>query len=179
MQRLSCWVKKTEPQPTSWCDWLEEGFDFGDRRPQTQSSGCVILLEASGRVFAVCFGTGHHAVPWELIEPDFGLTVALNEVNPKQLRAMVTKSIDVKTRHRDTRHVAGAEVPEFALDLDMEWLRAAEGHTDRSDCNVVAGADSLHLRGWKRSLTDLPRACVDFLAILTAAYLNHSSLLTM
>lgn len=162
---VSCWVKKTEPQPTSWCDWLEAGFVFGDRRPQTQSSGCLILLKATDRAFAVCFGTGHHALPGELIEREFGLTVALNEVNPKQLRAMVTKSIDVKTRQRDTRHVAGAEVPEFALDLDMEWLRAAEGHTERSDCNVVAGGDSLHLRGWKRPLADLPRACADFLAI--------------
>jgi uncharacterized protein (TIGR04141 family) len=164
---FSCWVKKTEPQPTSWCDWLEEGFVFGERRPQTQSSGCVILLKAADRVFAVCFGTGHHAVPGEFIEREFGLTVALNEVNPKQHRAMVTKSIDVKTRQRDTRHVAGAEVPEFALDLDMEWLRAAEGHTDRRDCNVVAGADSLHLRGWKRPLADLPLACADFLAIFS------------
>ena len=162
---MACWVKKTEPQATSWCEWLEEGFAFGDRRPESQSSGCVVLLKASERVFAACFGTGHHAIPGEKIEQDFGLTVALNEVNPKLLRAMVTKSIDVRTRHRDTRHLLGAEVPEFALDLDVEWLRAAEGQTDRSDCNVVAGSQSLHLRGWKRPLGDLPRACSEFLAL--------------
>lgn len=164
---IACWLKKKDPQPTEWCEWLEEGFAFGDRRPESQSSGCVVLLKASGRVFAACFGTGYHAVPAQLIEQDFGLTVALNEVNPKQLRAMVTKSIDVRTRQRDTRQVVATEVPEFALDLDVEWLREAEGRTDRGDCNVVAGAQSLHLRGWKRPLHDLPRACSEFLAIFS------------
>lgn len=164
---IACWVKKKEPQPLGWSDWLEEGFDFGERRPESQSSGCVVAVRTSGRIFAVSFGTGHHAVPDELIEPDFGLTVALNEVNPKQLRAMVTKSIDVRTRQRDTRHVVGTDVPDFALDLDVEWLRSAEGRTLRDDCKVVAGAHSLHLRGWNRKLSDLPGACDDFLAIFS------------
>jgi uncharacterized protein (TIGR04141 family) len=164
---IVCWVKKRNPEPTEWCEWLEEGFAFGDRRPESQSSGCVVLLKASGRVFAACFGTGYHAIPAELIEQDFGLTVALNEVNPKQLRALVTKSIDVRTRQRDTRQIVGTEVPEFALDLDVEWLRSAEGHTSRADCNVVAGAQSLHLRAWKRPLHDLPRACSDFFGIFS------------
>lgn len=164
---MACWVKKKEPQPTAWCEWLEEGFSFGNRRPETLTSGCVVLVSASGRVFAACFGTGHHAIPSEFVEYDFGLTVALNEVNPKQLRTLVTKSIDVRTRQRDTRQVVGADVPEFALDLDVEWLRSAEGRTDRSDCSVVAGAQSLHLRGWKRPLRDLPRACSEFLVIFS------------
>lgn len=162
---FSCWVKKNDPKPTRWCSWLEEGFAFGNRRPETMSSGCAVLLLAAGRVFAACFGTGRHALPDNLVEPDFGLTVALNAVNPKQLRTLVTKSIDVRTRQRDTHQVVGAEVPEFALDLDVEWLRAAVGRTDRTDCNVVAGADSLRLQGWNRPLSDLPRACSEFLAI--------------
>lgn len=162
---FACWVKKNDPKPTGWCSWLEEGFAFGDRRPETMSSGCAVLVLSAGRVFAACFGTGRHAIPDELVERDFGLTVALNEVNPKQLRTLVTKSIDVRTRQRDTHQILGADVPEFALDLDVEWLRAAVGRTDRADCNVVAGAESLRLQGWNRPLSDLPLACAEFLAI--------------
>lgn len=162
---FACWFKKRDPRPTNWCSWLEEGFDFGDKRPESVSSGCAVLLLASGRVFAACFGTGRHALPDGLVEPDFGLTVALNAVNPKQLRTLVTKSIDVRTRQRDTHQIVGADVPEFALDLDVEWLRAAVGRTDRADCNVVAGAESLRLQGWNRPLSDLPIACAEFLAI--------------
>jgi uncharacterized protein (TIGR04141 family) len=162
---LSCWIKKNEPKPTDWSAWLEEGFDLADKRPESQSSGCVILLRSHERVFAASFGTGRHAIPEELIEGDFGLTVALNEVNPKQLRSLVTKTIDVKTRQRDTKKLGGADVPEFALDLDVEWLRSAEGRTERADCNVVVGSDALHLAGWRRSLRELSHACGEFLSI--------------
>ena len=161
---LSCWMKQNEPRSTDWSEWLEEVFDFGNRRPESQSSGCVILVRSQERVFAASFGTGRHAIPEELIEHDFGLTVALNEVNPRQMRNLVTKTIDIKTRHRDTQKPGGADVPEFALDLDVEWLRAAEGRTGRADCSVVAGSDSLHLTGWRRSVRDLSRACSEVTA---------------
>jgi uncharacterized protein (TIGR04141 family) len=161
---LSCWMKKNEPRPTDWSAWLEEGFDFSGKRPESQSCGCVVLIKSEERVFAASFGTGRHAIPEELVECDFGLTVALNEVNPKQLRSLVTKTIDVKTRQRDTKKAGGADVPEFALDLDVEWLRAAEGRSGRPDCNVVVGSDTLHLMGWRRSLPDLSHACSEFLA---------------
>lgn len=162
---LACWVKKNDPKPADWCSWLELGFEFGDRRPESQSCGCVVLLRSAERIFAACFGTGWHAIPDDQIEHDFGLTVALNEVNPRQLRTLVTKTIDIRTRQRDTHQLVGADVPEFALDLDVEWLRAAEGRTERSDCNIVAGSESLHLRGWRRPLQELPRACSEFLTI--------------
>lgn len=162
---LSCWIKKNAPKPTDWSAWLEEGFDFSGKRPESQSCGCVVLIKSEQRVFVASFGTGRHAIPEELIECDFGLTVALNEVNPRQLRTLVTKTIDVKTRQRDTKKVGGAEVPEFAVDLDVEWLRAAEGKTGRPDCNVVVGSDSLHLTGWRRSLQDLANACGEFLKV--------------
>lgn len=161
---MTCWLKTSFARPADWTGWLEEGFDFGERRPQSQSSGCVVLVNSRGRVFAACFGTGRHAIPDILIEYDFGLTVALNEVDPRRLRALVTKTIDVKTRQRDTHKLGGANVPEFALDLDVEWLRAAEGRTDRQDCTLVAGSDSLHLRSWKRPLVELSAACGEFLA---------------
>jgi len=161
--QLACWIKRNEPRPTDWSAWLEEGFNFAGKRPESQSCGCVVLIKSHSRVFAATFGTGRHAIPEELVEHDFGLTVALNEVNPRQLRSLVTKTIDVKTRQRDTHKIGGADVPEFALDLDVEWLRSAGGRTERSDCNVVAGADSLHLKAWRRSLTELSHACGEFL----------------
>lgn len=169
-EEMACWVKNNEPKPAAWSKWLQDGFDFGGSLPRTQSTGCVVLLRVKGRVFAACFGTGHHAIPAELIDHDFGLTVALNEVNPKQLRMLVTKSIDVRTRQRDTHQTAGGDVPEFALDLDVEWLRAAQGRTERVDCRVIEGAESLHLRGWNRPLEELPETCEGLLAIYAKGY---------
>ena len=67
----ACWVKRNEPKPPDWTNWLEDGFDFGKKAPLVQSSGCVVLVRATGRFFAVCFGTGYHAIPQDLIDPDF------------------------------------------------------------------------------------------------------------
>lgn len=161
---IACWMKRNEPKPPDWNAWLEDGFDFSNKRPESSSCGCVVLLESQDRIFAASFGTGRFAIPDELIEAEFGLRVALNEVNPRQLRSLVTKTIDVKTRQRDTQKLSGADVPEFALDLDVEWLRSAEGKSGRKDCNVVAGSDSLQLRGWRRSLRELSAACGEFLS---------------
>jgi uncharacterized protein (TIGR04141 family) len=160
-----CWVKKNKAKPPEWMDWLVVGFDFGANAPENQSSGCIVVLEAGGRVFAVSFGTGHHAVPDELVDPDFGLTVALNVVNPKQLQNLVTKTIDVRTRQRDTSKTSGAELPEFAIDLDVEWLRGARGRADSMACNLVQGTEALHLYGWKQSLDGLTEACEDLLKV--------------
>lgn len=162
---FACWIKRNAVRYPDWVAWLEDGFDFATEKPQVQSAGCVVLFRTAARIWAACFGTGWHAITTEVCERDFGLTVALNQVDPKRLRTLVTKTVDVKTRQRDTHKVAGGEANEFDLDFDLEWLRSAAGRTSRVDCGVMAGADSLKLRGWKRPLTDLTEAAAEFLEL--------------
>jgi len=57
-----------------------------------------------------------------------------------------------------------------ALDLDVEWLRVAQGRTERIDCKVIEGAEALHLRSWNRSLADLSATCEDLLTIYAKGY---------
>lgn len=161
----ACWVKRNAARPPDWVTWLQEGFDFSATMPQIQSAGCVVLFQAATRLWAACFGTGWHTITTEVCERDFGLTVALNQVDPKLLRTLVTKTVDVKTRQRDTHKVAGGEVNEFDLDFDLEWLRSAAGRTSRVDCAVMDGGNSLRLKSWKRPLTDLPEAAAEFLEL--------------
>jgi len=158
-----CWVKKTAPHPPAWAQWLAASFDFQDKTPETQSSGCIVAIAVADRIFALCFGTAHHAIDYTRIEHDFGLKVALNAVDPKRLRAMVTKTIDVKTRQTDTRHITESELLEFALDLDTEWLRSASGRSVLPQCSVVGGSIGLQLKGWKGSLAEASEACTMFL----------------
>ncbi len=159
----AAYVKTTTPKAPDWVAWVDEVFDFGTLKPTTQSSGVVVFLEAGARVFAACFGTGWHAIPDHLLEHDFGLKVALNELDPQKLQGMVTKTIDVRTRERNTHQHSGAGVPDFALDFDVEWLRSAAGKSPGLNCTGVSGGLGLKLHGWKGKLSDLATHCTAFL----------------
>lgn len=159
-----CYVRKTEPKTTAWTSWLEPVFDFGDALPQNQSSGCVVIVEAKGRLFAIAFGTGRHALDPACIQYGFGLRVALNKVHPEKLRQLVSKTVDIRTREKSTYHHAGGSVSEFAMDLDAEWLRTVAGSTaSKEDFTAVAGTDAIRLQNYKKPLEEIRGLCENLL----------------
>lgn len=161
----ACYVKQTQPTKTKWSSWLEPVFDFGDLTPKNQSSGCVLAIEAGERVFALAFGTGRHAIDPARIEYDFGLRVALNKVHPDKLRQLVSKTVDIRTREKATHHHAGGGVGEFAMDLDVEWLRSIAGAPpNKDDFTAVAGTDAIRLQNYKKTLDGIESLCEDLLA---------------
>jgi uncharacterized protein (TIGR04141 family) len=158
-------VRQSQPTPPQWLPWVRPVFDFGDDAPENTSSAMLVGFDVGGRVFAVTFGTGWRAVPTSQIEHDFGLVVALNQVQPEKLRQMVTKTIDLRTRERSTYNHAGAHLRDFDLDVDVEWLRSAGGRANRSDCTIVAGADALKLRNYRGVVGDISQLCTELLRI--------------
>jgi uncharacterized protein (TIGR04141 family) len=158
-------LKTTPGHPPDWRAWVDSGFDLGDRALLTSGHGCLVLLLVKRRVFAACFGSGWSAVTRDLIEPDFGLTVALSQVDASRLRHLVTKNLERKTRERSTYRHGGGSVSDFAVDLEVEWLRSAGGKTQRQDCSVIAGADALKITGWKGPIRRLHAACGEFLRL--------------
>lgn len=159
--RCACYIQKSSPSPPSWADFLAPHFSFSPASPMSQSAASIILVGAKRRTFAVTFGHARHALSDDLIEPDFGLRVALNEVEPNSLRHLSTKTLDWKTKERSTYHHAGGTAPEFALDLDVEWLRRASGKAvgDKS-FRAVAGSECVRLFGYREPLTKLHSTCI-------------------
>ena len=159
-----CYVRKTEPKKAKWTAWLEPVFNFGNATPKNQSSGCVVVIEAEERLFALAFGTGRFGLDPACIEYDFGLRVALNKVHPDKLRQLVSKTVDIRTREKSTYHHAGGSIGDFAMDLDVEWLRSIAGTAASEDqFAAVAGTDAIRLQNYKKPLTSIESLCKDLM----------------
>lgn len=134
----------------------------------TSSASALLLLHTSGRMFALTFGYGRTLLNLSKIEYQFGLRVALNLIDPRQIRSLDTKTFEDVVVSTTTQASKSAELPTFNVDVSTDILRAVTGEPqDQSLTKRLAGADSL-VMGTKSSAADLPRICDDLLKAFSA-----------
>ncbi|GLW95866.1 DUF6119 family protein [Actinokineospora globicatena] len=125
---------------------------------RSQSTGGVLLVRVVGRVFAVTFGNGFHAIPAEAIEPTFGLRVAANIIESGDVTSADTKGLGLSARSQKTILPAPRTFYELGVEPLEEWVRQLGGKVAAADLATTAsGADSLRLTIKNFSLPDLPR----------------------
>lgn len=157
------WFQANRPTPPKWSSWLGTAFDVHALNPRNQTNSFVMFLEVDKRVFAITFGYGFNALDRSLIEPDFGLKVTLNEVNPQALDMLDTRRVDRVSRQRRTHLNAGRGISDFDISTDMDWIRRVSGRTlDTELTKKLAGADSLKI-SMQCAVADLGRHCRTFL----------------
>jgi uncharacterized protein (TIGR04141 family) len=146
------------PVPVSWLDAVRGIAAVPDDiQLFGQSAGAVLLIDSAGRTFAATFGTGFHALDPTWVEPDFGLRVAANSIDPAKLNLAEARGLGKGARNA----VSSLPVPNrlFALRLstDEEWIRRVGGKSlDREYALSLSGADSLRLTVDGTTLWDLP-----------------------
>jgi uncharacterized protein (TIGR04141 family) len=162
----------TSQDTPDWAEFLERGAPGIQPLLRSQHSSAVLLIESGQvggrRLFAFCFGQGHHAINQDLIERQFGLRVALNSIKRKDLRVIDSASLDSKVMQRRTQASRDSDLNDFGLDTYRELLRLASGTpSDRSIAKALTGKDALQIRK-KMAFADLPKLCVDLLALYNA-----------
>jgi uncharacterized protein (TIGR04141 family) len=162
----------TQQEPPDWADFLERGAPGIKARLNSQHSSAVLLLESgptgAERLFAFCFGQGHHAIEQDLIERQFGMRVVLNSVSRKDLRVLDSASLDSTVIQRRTQASRESDLKEFGLDTHRELLRLASGTpTDTNIAKAVSGKDALQIRK-KLAFSDLPALCELLLDVYNA-----------
>ncbi|WP_158501908.1 DUF6119 family protein [Vitiosangium sp. GDMCC 1.1324] len=157
------WFQANRPTPPKWSSWLGTAFNVHALNPRNQSNSFVLFLEVDKRVFAITFGYGFNAIDRSLIEPDFGLKVTLNEVDPNALDMLDTRRVDRVSRQRRTHLNVGRGVSDFDISTDMDWIRRVSGRTLDSDMTKkLAGSDSLKI-SMKCAVSELGEHCRTFL----------------
>lgn len=152
-------VHPGEDKVARWHTHLEPILrDHDDEAPpQGRSPGAVLLVEAHGRIFAVTFGTGFHAVDEGLREPDFGLKVAANSMDPNQVTLADARGLGKGRRNATSRLPTPNEVFALGLFTDEEWVRKFGGRVKiEGFAKSVNGADSLQLTIEEFRLLELP-----------------------
>lgn len=144
-------VGQSPPTPPSWATFLSHYSTDATTRLRTQSCSAVLLVEAGQeaekRLFALCFGQGHHALDDDATQRGFGLRVVLNSVSRSQLRTLDSASLDTTVMQRRVQASRDSDLSAFDLDANRNLLRLASGTPKSGDfAKALAGKDALHLR---------------------------------
>ena len=156
------------PSTPKWMSFVQPLL--ADQLPDLRSSStsALLLLRSRKRMFALTFGYGRSLLDLSKIEFQFGLRVALNRVDPRQLRSLDTKTFEDLVVSTNTQVSKSAELPTFRVDVATDILRAVTGEPrDESLAKRLAGSDSLTLNV-ELAPNDLPELCGRLLDAFTA-----------
>lgn len=148
----------------SWVGYVQPLLEEQPRQLMTSSASGLLVLRAGDRYFALTFGYGRGFLDLSKIEHRFGLRVALNLIDPSQIRSLDTKTFEDMVLTRNTQVSKSAELPTFGVDISRDILRAVTGEPrDRTLAKRVSGSDALVLNV-ELGARDLPTLCTQLLA---------------
>lgn len=137
--------KSNPPATPAWARYVEPLLT-GMPDVNSASASGVLIVAASGRYFALTFGFGRNLLDQTKIERRFGLKVALNRIDAKQIRSLDTKTFEDMVVSRSTQTSKNAEQASFGVDAARDLLRAVTGRpVDDRLGRTITGADALVL----------------------------------
>lgn len=148
----------------AWVEFVQQVLSEKLDSILSSSTAALLLLRVSDRIFALTFGYGRFLLDLSKIEYQFGLRVALNLINPRQIRSLGTKIFQDLVISNNIQASKSVELSSFGMDPSRDILRAVTGEPrDHKFSKSIAGADSL-VMGVKAAATELPSICNDLLA---------------
>jgi len=160
--------KKSFSRKPGWAAYLDPAVDGGVQGLQSSSASGLLLLQVDGHTYALTFGYGRSFLDQTKVERRFGLKVALNLIDERQIRSLDTKKFDEMVVSTNTQTSRTTELPTFGVDILRDILRAVTGVApDGSGYKSLSGADALVL-GVDKPVTDLPALLRDLYSHYTA-----------
>ncbi|WP_052563745.1 DUF6119 family protein [Mycobacteroides abscessus] len=172
------------PSRPAWVPYVKEIVPTIPDLTSSSASG-VLIVYAQDRHFALTFGYGRSLLDMSKIERQFGLKVALNRIDPLQLRSMDTKTFEDLVVTRTLQASKSTDLPTFGIDVSKDILRAVTGEPrDTSLSKRLSGADALVL-GTTKKASELPKVLGELLDAFSEetykenfAWIDHLSLIT-
>lgn len=145
------WVGQSPAKAPGWVDFLSGVAPGVESELRTQSCSAVLFVETTKpdkRLFALCFGQGHHALEEHAIARGFGLRVTLNQVSRDRLRMIDSATLDSTVMQRRTQASRNADLRAFEIDTNRDLVRLASGNPQESTfAKALTGRDALSVRG--------------------------------
>lgn len=144
------YLRTSDYRRPPWVPFLELGTVEGLGVLSSLSSSAVLFLSAAHRKFALVFGVGGRSLlRRDVIEPDFGLKVVLNAVDPERLRSIDVHTIEELTVHTRRQVSRASALDTFGIDVSRDLLRSVTGEPrDLEVAKRVSGADALALAAY-------------------------------
>ena len=155
-KHCTLYARPSHTTPPSWLRFFEGSVDAKDLRLRNASCSAVLIADFGERRVALTFGHGRHLLKEGVVEPAFGLRVALNAIDPERIRTLDRDSLGVIGRRTREQVSSEGSITAFELDVDQDLVRAVTGRArDEGLGGTVTGADSLGMTP-PASFSDLP-----------------------
>ncbi len=119
--------KEREPE---WINFIKEALnDDIPEEYKNKSTRSIIFVELSDYYMAYTFGFGRHLLNDSLIVKDFGIKVALNNVNPNKLKGMDKLTLSDNMMQQRIQSARSANFVDFSVDKSKDFLRTIAGET--------------------------------------------------
>lgn len=160
--------------PPSWVSFVRPLLSSETPTLKSASASGLLVLKADDRYFAIAFGYGRSFLNLGKVEHRFGLRVALNRIDPSQIRSLDTKTFEDMVVTRNTQVSKSSELPSFGVDVSRDILRAVTGEPrDQALAKRLSGSDALVVNA-DIAPTDLTAFCKDLLsAYQEEVYKDH------
>lgn len=144
------WTGQTPASPPGWVGFLSPIAPSITGTLVNQSCSAILFVTTNKprkRLFAICFGQGHHALDEGIVERGFGLRVTLSVVSRNRLRTIDSAALDSTVMQRRTQASRDADLVAFEVDTDRELVRLASGSPSTTDfARALSGRDALATR---------------------------------
>ncbi|MGG0430425.1 DUF6119 family protein [Priestia megaterium] len=130
------YIQRNKQKEPKWIEFLEKDLNIPERdKIKNTVNSFVILIKLKRTVdteeksyfFAVTGGFGFTAINKNNLENNFGLKVALNTIDSKELKAFDVRNIDLKTKQKRVLINKGSELGEFDLDFEQDLINLVSG----------------------------------------------------
>ncbi|POH69955.1 MULTISPECIES: DUF6119 family protein [Cryobacterium] len=154
----------SHPRPPAWMSFVQPVLDTSMTGLSSASASGLLVIKGASRFFAITFGYAKSYLDPSKIERQFGLRVALNRIDPAQIRSMDTKTFEDMVVTRNTQTSKSSDLPSFGVDVSRDILRAVTGEPrDKTLAKRLSGSDALVVT-LATKVNDLPAKCDEFLA---------------
>ncbi len=138
---------------------------------KTSSAGAVLVVDNIGddnRIMILSFGQGHHCIPDVIIEPFFGIIVAVNSIDSEQIKSMNTSTPSSESLRAAIQTGTHAKPEQLALSLDSSILKGITGKVSKKQAEnlqylkgSITGSSSLTLKASITSFDNLRELCLE------------------
>jgi uncharacterized protein (TIGR04141 family) len=139
-----------------WAGFFADAVDYDSSKMKNSRCGLVFLTKYKDRIFAITAGMGFSAINRDKIEYDFGLKVALNELDHDKILGVDSRSCELNAvQKREISSIEG-RFEEFGFDSYTDMLSRVLGKAEASAlARTVVGSDALIIND-KMKMSDVP-----------------------
>lgn len=139
-------VKQNRNDSPKWLKIFNGAFSNETKSLYTASNTAVLAYEVDSRWFVIPFGFGRSMLKPGSYEENFGLKVVLNSVNPKKLRSIDAKNLEIISINQRSQASKATKLDDFGVNFERDILYAATGEAEIKELGKnITGKDSIKL----------------------------------